>query len=138
MDDDHHRMPAAVRQTLDRVEDTADFGCVRFQDVNDTNELDENALHCVARWNDLEAVSVLVDAGIDINKRGEFGETPLHATSSPEVAEFLRAKGAVSVGPDFDDPIHTEPRLRHMRRLGEVIAHLDERVALECPREDKT
>jgi len=40
-------MKPAVQAILDRVKKTADFGYVDFTDINATNALGENALHCV-------------------------------------------------------------------------------------------
>ncbi|NIN34750.1 MAG: ankyrin repeat domain-containing protein, partial [Gammaproteobacteria bacterium] len=34
-------------------------------------------IHVAAAWGDCEAISILVDAGADINARGERGFTPL-------------------------------------------------------------
>jgi ankyrin repeat protein len=47
-------------------------------DVNATTLDDENALHLVARMNDLEAARLLIEAGINIDQHGDLGHTPLH------------------------------------------------------------
>jgi ankyrin repeat protein len=49
-----------------------------FDDVNATNGDDENALHLAAHRNDLEAARLLIEAGINIDQRGDLGRTPLH------------------------------------------------------------
>ncbi len=71
-------MTPEVKKILERVKQTADFINVEFNDINDTNELGDNALHCIAIWGDCEAAKVLIEAGIKINKQGEHGYTPLH------------------------------------------------------------
>ena len=54
------------------------FAETDFSDVNATSNDGDNALHCVVRWGDLGAANALIDAGIDINKTGDLGYTPLH------------------------------------------------------------
>jgi len=90
-------MKPEVCAILDQVNSTADFGYVDFSDINATNALGDNALHCVIVWGDLEAARVLIDNGIDIHKHGEEGETPLHRACSfgrLEIAELLLQRGA--------------------------------------------
>jgi hypothetical protein len=62
---------------------------------------------------DLDAARVLVEGGIDVNKPGEFGATPLAVAERGgfhALADFLRSKGAVSIEPDFDDPSYRDGR----------------------------
>jgi len=40
-------MNAQVKELLEKVRSTADFGSVRFESINDTNAFGDNALHCV-------------------------------------------------------------------------------------------
>ncbi len=90
-------MKPEVRAILDKVNSTADFGYVDFLDINSTNVLGDNALHCVIFWGDLEAAQILMENGIDIHKRGENGETPLHRACTfgqLEMAELLLKRGA--------------------------------------------
>lgn len=57
----------------------------------------DTPLHIVAIWGDLEAARVLVEAGAEIDARGEHQFTPLHEAVSQgkiEVAEFLLKHGA--------------------------------------------
>ena len=132
-------MKDLVRHILDRVKETADFGYVAFDDVNDTNALGENALHCVCWWGDVDAARVLVEAGIDVNRPGEFGATPLAVAERRgflELAEFLRSNGAVSVQPNFDDPSYREGRQLHLAKLSESIEQLNERIRRECGDDD--
>ena len=82
---------------LKKINSTADFGYVDFTDINATNCLGENALHISIRWNDIEAVRQLITAGVDVNKHGEHGYTPLHyacEAGNRDIVELLIESGA--------------------------------------------
>jgi len=90
-------MKPEVQAILDRVKETADFGYVDFTDINATNALGDNALHCVIVWGDYAATRVLIENGIDIQKHGEHGYTPLHqacAFGHKDIVELLLQSGA--------------------------------------------
>jgi len=57
----------------------------------------DNCLHIAALRGDEEAVRLLLDVGVDINAKGDMGNTPLHYALSQkhlEVASLLRERGA--------------------------------------------
>jgi ankyrin repeat protein len=54
----------------------------------------DTCLHVAALRGDLRAVELLVKAGLDLDRLGDMGSTPLHYASKPEVASFLVAHGA--------------------------------------------
>lgn len=90
-------MDDRIREILDKVSSTADFAGVELVDVNTTNYLGENALHCVCFWGDVESVKTLIDAGININQFGDRGYTPLHTACMAghlSLVELLVSKGA--------------------------------------------
>ena len=90
-------MKPEVQNILDKVKSTADFGYVDFTHINATNVLGDNALHCVIVWGDYEAASTLIENGIDIEKHGEHGYTPLHqacAFGHKDIVELLLKSGA--------------------------------------------
>ncbi len=126
-------MKPEVKAILDQVRSTADFGYVAFSDINDTNELGDNALHCVIVWGDYAAAKILIKNGINIHQPGEFGFTPLrHAIDfeQPEIAQLLLAHGAVPcTGPEkFDRERHT----KHLQRLYDSIAELGKKLDEHC------
>lgn len=83
-------MKKEVRTLLDQVKDTADFGYVEFNDINATNEMGDNALHCVIVWGDYERAKLLIENGININQSGEHGYTPLHQACSFGHAKLVK------------------------------------------------
>ena len=69
------RTLAEVLATVDRAD--LFFG-VAVDSVGSERFSGETALHIYAKWNDGEAIRILVEAGADIDKRGEDDNTPLH------------------------------------------------------------
>jgi ankyrin repeat protein len=58
----------------------------------------DSCLHIAAARGDLQAVRLLVDAGMDVNCRGDLGNTPLHyarKAAHAEVVGFLIDRGSV-------------------------------------------
>jgi ankyrin repeat protein len=58
----------------------------------------DSCLHIAALRGDLKAVMLLVDSGVDVNLRGDLGNTPLHyaqKNSQDEVVKFLIRRGAL-------------------------------------------
>ncbi len=68
-----------------------------FSDINASSSDGDNALHIVAGWGDVAGAKLLIDAGIEIDKRGDRGYTPLHQaciTGDPETVRLLADNGA--------------------------------------------
>jgi ankyrin repeat protein len=112
-----------------RLHETADFQGTDFSDLNATSSDGDNALHCVVRWGDLAAAKALIDAGIDVNKAGDLGYTPLHVACSQGHAEMVRLltnSGAdVFVLSEGDTPF-TTARLGGHDDICELLAPLME------------
>ena len=124
-----------VLKILNLVKTTADFGYVNFDSINATNELGENALHCVCVWGDLAAAKILVENGINIHQQGEFGFTPLRVASDfgfPEIAAYLIEHGADKSTIDAPEVFSQEKNSLHLRRLGEEIQALEAEVQATC------
>src|SRR5882672_4452769 len=73
-----HEMDEQVKHIFARLRETCDFAETDFSDVNACSSDGDNGLHCVVMWGDLSAAKALIDAGIDVNKAGDLGYTPLH------------------------------------------------------------
>jgi ankyrin repeat protein len=74
-------MDNQLEQIFARLHEVGDFADIDFSDINATRSDGDNALHCVVGWGDLAAAKALIDAGIDVNKAGDLGYTPLHIAS---------------------------------------------------------
>lgn len=123
-------MTERVRAILDRVQEVSDFCYVRFDDINSTNALGDNALHCVCVWGDIEAARALIEGGIDINKKGEFGFTPLAIAEQfehAEIAGLLRSLGAIHAG-SLDTPSDSQHRADHLKGINSSIDELQKRI----------
>jgi len=83
-------MNAQLEAIFRKVRETGDFVDTDLSDLNATSIDGDNALHCVVRWGDLTAAKTLIDAGIDINKGGDLGYTPLHVACMQGNAEMIR------------------------------------------------
>lgn len=90
-------MDAQLKSIFDRLHQTADFEQVDFSDINAIGIDGDNALHCVVGWGDLAAAKALIDAGIEVNRYGDLGYTPLHVAcmkGNVELVRLLLAHGA--------------------------------------------
>jgi ankyrin repeat protein len=82
---------------FERLRETATYANVLFDDVNATNSDGDNALHWAVSSDDLAAARMLIDAGIQVNQRGDLGHTPLHeacAAGNPDMVMLLVQHGA--------------------------------------------
>ncbi|MFZ0521971.1 MAG: ankyrin repeat domain-containing protein [Candidatus Acidiferrales bacterium] len=90
-------MDDQIKHIFARLRETCDFAESDFSDVNACSSDGDNGLHCVVRWDDLSAAQALIDAGIDVNKAGDLGYTPLHVAcmrGNVEMVRLLIDKGA--------------------------------------------
>jgi hypothetical protein len=130
-----------IRELLDRVQSTADFGYVSFNSIHDTNVFGDNALHCVCVWGDLEAVQLLVANGINLNQRGEHGFTPVRVAAEFEhkdIVNYLLSQGADPTALDAPEMWDATAFSTHSEILGQQIEKLEAQL-LQCePSERKT
>jgi ankyrin repeat protein len=86
-----------LNELFERIKSTPDYSYVDFSDIHATNALGNSALHIAVYWGDIEAVKLLLAAGLDVNKHGEHGYTPLHCACESghlEVVKLLLDAGA--------------------------------------------
>lgn len=83
-------MTDELRLIFAKIRDTADFADTDFSNVNACSTDGDNALHCVVRWGDVLAAKVLIKAGVDVNKAGDLGYTPLHVACMRGNLEMVR------------------------------------------------
>lgn len=125
-------MKTEVRKLLKKVQSAADFGSVPFDSINDTNALGENALHCVCVWGDLEAAKLLVESGIDLHQKGEFGFTAVRVAADfghPLIVDYLLAAGADPLALHAPEIFDRAANAKHMNSLGEQIEKLEDQIA---------
>ncbi len=148
-----------LKNIFARLRQTCDFAETDFSDVNTSCSDGDNGLHFVVRWGDLSAAKALIDAGINVNKAGDLGYTPLHVAcmkGNLEMVKLLIDRGAdlfaLSEGDapfasarlgghdhvcDFLAPLmkqaqSLDPEIWVRARIAQLrreIAHLEERLA---------
>jgi uncharacterized protein len=124
-----------LRNLLQKVRSTPDHGYVKFDTINDTNELGDNALHRVCYWGDYEAVKILLENGIEVNQHGEYGFTALDVAldeGHKQIAEYLIAHGAITSQSEASGQYDPEKHRLHMSRLSEEIQKLEKMVNRNC------
>jgi len=122
-------MGSQLEEIFARLHGTADFADIDFSNVNATSSDGDNALHCVVRWSDLAAAKALIDAGIDVNKAGDLGYTPLHVAcmqGNAEMVKLLIDSGADVFALSEGDTPFTTARLGGHNDICELLAPLME------------
>ncbi len=109
-------------------------------DVSDINACaidDDNALHVAVRRKDISMAKALIDAGIEVNKAGDLGYTPLHVAcmkGNREMVELLVASGADLFALSEGDSPFTTARLFKQDHICLLLGPLMERVRRNDPK----
>src|SRR6266567_1076417 len=120
-----------------RLRETCDFAETDFSDVNACSSDGDNGLHCVVRWGDFSAGKTLIDAGIDVNKAGDLGYTPLHVAcmnGNVEMVTLLIDKGADMFARSEGDSPFATARLAGHDQICDLMAPLMKQVQLLHPK----
>lgn len=86
-----------VKQVLELCEQTGAWYGIKIEKFDQRNGLGDTVLHTVCSWGRLESVKLLVEAGADVNAKGDHDSTPLFNAitgKNPEVISFLISVGA--------------------------------------------
>jgi ankyrin repeat protein len=83
-------MTDELKQLFAKIRNTGSYADIDYSDVNACTNDGDNALHCVILWGDIPAARMLITAGIDVNKAGDLGYTPLHIACMKGNAEMVR------------------------------------------------
>lgn len=75
-------------------DDLPQFEDADFSNISWCNIEGENALHIAVIRNELDIAKELIEAGIEINARGDLGNTPLHEAASLPLVKLLVESGA--------------------------------------------
>src|SRR5262249_37698894 len=114
-----------------KLHTTVDFAEVDFSEVNACALDGDNALHCVVRWGDLGAARILIRHGIDVNKAGDLGYTPLHVACMKghmEMIQLLLENGADLFAQSDGDLPFTTARLGGFDHICDLLAPLMEKA----------
>ena len=118
-------MPDRLRELLDKVGSLPMFDGADFSDINAVGSEGDNALHVAVRWRDVEAVKLLLAAGINVNQFGDLGHTPLHeacAVGSLEIVRLLVEHGADLFALTEGHPPFTTARLAGNDEICDYLA----------------
>ena len=92
-----------LEQLYKEIEDVADFSGIELSDPNTLGLFSTRPLHVAAVWGDCEAIKMLVEAGANLNEKGEHGFTPLFeavAQNHLEAVKLLIELGAQPIRND--------------------------------------
>ncbi len=129
-------MDDQLKRIFAKLRDTCAFAEADFSDVNACASDGDNGLHFVVRWNDLPAAKALIDAGIDVNKAGDLGFTPLHVAcmqGNADMVQLLIDSGANIFALSEGDPPFATARLSGHDHICDLLAPLMERMQSRDP-----
>jgi len=129
-------MDDQIKRIFARLRKTCDFAETDFSDVNACTSDGDNGLHCVVRWGDLSAAKALIDAGIDVNKAGDLGYTPLHVAcmqGNVEMVKLLIDEGANMFALSEGDAPFATARLAGHDQICDLLAPLMEQAQSRDP-----
>jgi ankyrin repeat protein len=101
-----------------------DFADVDLSDINACATDGDNALHFAVHKNDVAAARALIDAGVEVNKAGDLGYTPLHVATmkgNVEMVELLIERGADVFALSEGYPPFTTARLANQDRICDLL-----------------
>lgn len=100
--DDNMKRSKQLISFLDHVkEQITSFYDADFMDINWCDSNGTNALHVAVTFNDFEIIKELIETGVEVNARAEYGVTPLHQALSAEEIEIRCIKLLVESGADI-------------------------------------
>lgn len=86
-----------LNDVLKRCSGTASWFGEGPIDINSVNLMDDTVLHTVCTWGELDSVKILLEAGANVNAKGDNGAPPLFNAvigGNPAVVELLINSGA--------------------------------------------
>jgi ankyrin repeat protein len=124
-------MQEEIVRLFARMRESADFADVDLSDINASATDGDNALHFAVRRDDVSAARALIQAGIEINKAGDLGYTPLHVAcmkGNMEMVNLLIDKGADVFALSEGYPPFTTARLANQDHICDMLAPVMTRV----------
>jgi ankyrin repeat protein len=130
-------MNQQIERILARLRESPEFAASDLSDVNACSTDGDNALHFVIRWGDLSGAKALIDAGIDVNKAGDLGYTPLHVAcmqGNMELVKLLADNGADLFALSEGEPPFATARIAGQDQLCELLAPLMQQAQSQHPK----
>ena len=130
-------MNERVKNIFAELHDLPDFPETDFSDVNACCTDGDNALHYVVSWGDLSPARDLIEAGIDVNKAGDLGYTPLHRdcmAGNVEIVKLLLENGADLFAMSEGDTPFSAARLASDDDIWDLLGPLMEEVSSQDPK----
>ena len=118
------------------MQGSADCGEIDPSDINACCIDGNNALHFAVREGDVPAAKALIGAGIQINKAGDLGYTPLHVASmwgNIEMVKLLLASGADAFALSEGYPPFTTARLAKQDHICDLLAPVMSQTQAQDP-----
>jgi ankyrin repeat protein len=113
-----------VKRFLASLGELPDFAGIDLSDINRCATDGDNALHFAVRNGDLGLANDLIEAGIEINKAGDLGYTPLHVAcicGNLEMVKLLIENGADVFALSEGYPPFTTARLSKQDRICDLL-----------------
>jgi ankyrin repeat protein len=120
-----------------QLRSTADFADVDFSDINACCGDGDNALHAVIRWENLSAARLLIAEGIDVNKAGDLGYTPLHVAcmrGNVDMVKLLIDSGADLFAMSEGDSPFATARIAGHDQICDLLSPLMQRAQSQDPK----
>jgi hypothetical protein len=125
-------MQEEVARFLASLRETADFESVDMSDVNACASDGDNALHVAVRKAGVAIARALMDAGIEINKAGDLGYTPLHVACMYGNLDMVE-RGADVFALSEGYPPFTVARMAKQDHICDFLAPVMERLQAGDP-----
>jgi ankyrin repeat protein len=86
-----------LQDIFEKCQNTGSWFGLKVSSVTDKNDFEDTPLHTVCSWGELQSAKVLLDAGADVNAKGDQGATPIFnaiVSGNVELVQLLLKRGA--------------------------------------------
>lgn len=115
-----------LEQLYKEIGDVADFSGIEVTDPNTLGLFSNRPLHVAAVWGDREAIKMLVEAGGNINEKGEHGFTPLLEAVAQGHLEAVKLLVELGAKPIRNDDGQLPSEYASISKSKEMINYLKE------------
>ncbi|MCE5316168.1 MAG: ankyrin repeat domain-containing protein [Parachlamydia sp.] len=94
-------------------------------DINSTDLMGSTPLHMAARRGNLDAIRILIEAGADVHKPNQYGQTALFYAGESQTSEVLIQNGSDvnTVDRDNGTPLHIAARRGYYDAFDALVTH---------------